>query len=208
MDARSANLPTHAMASPLLRAAKGGSQDARGQLLDLYWQFLVTVAAEQIDSKLGRKVGPSDVAQETVVRAGQHFEKFTDGSVREWEAWLRTLAQNTIADLRRRYRRKKRNIARERSINGLKSRVFLEKLSTLGKASPDQALADRETAAGILAVVHTLRESHQAILVWHFRDGLGLAEISAKLDRSEDAVRMLLNRAVSALRKKLGHADE
>lgn len=192
----------------MLRAARHGLRDARGQLLDLYWRYLLTLAAEQIDGKLRPKIGLSDAAQETLVRADQNFEKFTDGSVREWEAWLRTLALNTIADLRRRFASKKRNIRRELPLDGVDSRTFLEKLSTLNAASAHQVFEGREAAERALAAVRLLRPSHQAVILWRFRDGLSNGEIAEKLERSEDAVRMLLHRALLDLQRRLGDSHE
>lgn len=208
MGARPAALPQRSVAAALIVAAQEGSPAARGQLLDLYWRYLVALAGAQIDGQLRPKVAPSDAAQETLLRADQNFGKFTGGSVREWEAWLHTLALNTIADLRRRFRSRKRNIVRERSLDGVGSRPFLEGLSTLGLRPAADSVADREAAEHIFAAVRALRPSHQAIIVWSFRDGLGVAEIAVKLGRSEDATRMLLKRAVAALKKQLGNADE
>jgi RNA polymerase sigma-70 factor (ECF subfamily) len=199
--------PNRDAASRLLREARAGSDDARGQLLNLYSQFLTNLAAANLDPKLGAKTRLSDVVQETFVRAHKDFHAFVVGSVREWEQWLTVLALNTVTDLRRRYRRKKRDIDREQSIEELESKAFLQSLSTLRQDSPERGVAAEDQAERILRVVPQLKPSHQAVILWHFQQGLDAKQIAAKVGRTEDAVRMLIDRAVKALRKKVGKCD-
>lgn len=207
MDA-SSKAPPRDQASRLLQAARQGENDARGQLLQLYSQYLLAVATTNLGRLLRRKVRPSDVLQETLLRVDRNFASFQHGSVREWEAWLRTLALNTIADLQRRFTRQKRDVRQEIPLDGIDSRAYLNRLSTLHAKSADRAAEDDEAVARAMVLVGQLRPSHQAVILWHFRDGLTVAEIALKLDRSDDAVRMLLNRALDALQKRLRNFDE
>ena len=52
----------------LISQAQQGDSAELGRLLDLYKNYLTTLARLQIDRKLQRKVDPADVVQETFLK--------------------------------------------------------------------------------------------------------------------------------------------
>jgi len=48
-----------------------------------------------------------------------------------------------------------------------------------------------------------LKDDYQNVIIWHYLDGLPISEISQMLDRTEEATRVLLSRALKTLREKL-----
>ena len=58
-----------------------------------------------------------------------------------------------------------------------------------------------------LAVVKTalkdLSDDHQNVIIWHYLDDLPIKDVAKLLDRSEEATRVLLHRALNSLRGKL-----
>src|SRR5437867_1969708 len=73
----------------LLRNARQGQADALGQLLKTYQNYLTILATTQLDSKLRRRMNPSDLVQETLLAAHRDFQKFRGCSEREFLGWLR-----------------------------------------------------------------------------------------------------------------------
>lgn len=52
------------------------------------------------------------------------------------------------------------------------------------------------------ALVH-LKEDYQNVVLWHYLDDLSISEVSELLNRSEQATRVLLHRALKSLRQKI-----
>src|SRR5437762_13746282 len=58
-----------ANANSLISRARRGSKSSLGSLLEQYRNYLVVLAATQIEKRLQPRVSPSDVVQETMLRA-------------------------------------------------------------------------------------------------------------------------------------------
>jgi RNA polymerase sigma-70 factor (ECF subfamily) len=69
---------------------------------------------------------------------------------------------------------------------------------------PGESLAKRERATRLLAAMDTLPSEHRQMLQLRNFDGLSFADIAARMNRTEPAVRQLWVRAVRQLGKALG----
>lgn len=49
----------------------------------------------------------------------------------------------------------------------------------------------------------SLSDDYQNVVIWHYLDDLSIKEVAKLLDRSEDATRVLLHRALSSLKEHL-----
>lgn len=52
-------------------------------------------------------------------------------------------------------------------------------------------------------VIKDLNDDHQNVIIWHYLDGMSIKETAKLLDRSEEATRVLLHRALNSLRERL-----
>jgi len=73
------------------------------------------------------------------------------------------------------------------------------------QASPERALAAREEVAAVWRVVEELSPQQRGIFVLRFVEEMPLEEIGQALDLEVGTVKSHLHRAVSAVRKKIGH---
>ena len=64
----------------LLERARRGDDSALGELLELYRQYLTLLTRARIGRKVQAKIGPSDVVQETLLKAQQAFVQFRGAS--------------------------------------------------------------------------------------------------------------------------------
>ena len=97
-----------------IAAARQGSVDALGELLESYRNYLLLIANAEVDGELRPKFGASDLVQETFVRAQQGFAAFAGTTEGELQAWLRQILLNHCRNLRQTYRdTQKRDVGRE-----------------------------------------------------------------------------------------------
>ena len=102
-----------------LQAARQGSADARGELLEGCRAYLLLIANTDLASDLRAKVGASDLVQETFLAAHQDFSRFRGGSKAELLGWLRSILMGTLSEFSRRYcQTAKRKLAREVPLDG------------------------------------------------------------------------------------------
>ncbi len=75
----------------LILRARGGSDAALGELLELYRSYLHLLAEMQISRRLKTKVDASDVVQEAFLRVQAGFADFVGNSEGELVVWLRRI---------------------------------------------------------------------------------------------------------------------
>src|SRR5262245_47352104 len=87
-----------------------------GQSLERYRAYLRLLARLNLDRRLQGKLDPSDVVQETLLKAYQALHRYQWRSETELAAWLRKLLANCLIDAVRKYGAATRDVARERSL--------------------------------------------------------------------------------------------
>ena len=93
----------------------------------------------------------------------------------------------------------KRQLDRERSLDHGPLRDELP-----GDASTPSAQAARnEDLAALTAAMERLPEKYRRVIVWHHWEKLTFIEIGRRLNRSEDAARMLFGRAIDRLAREM-----
>ena len=87
-----------------LAAARRGSGEALGQLLESCRNYLLLVSNQELGTDLQAKVGGSDVVQQTFLEAKENFGKFRGQTEAELLAWLRRILLDNLANVERHYR--------------------------------------------------------------------------------------------------------
>lgn len=192
----------HSLAE-LLPLARQGREDAVGQILGLYRDYLKLLARVQIDRRLQSKVDASDVVQDTLLRAHRSFGQFAGGTEAEFTAWLRKILANCLVDFARRYRdtaRRRLDLERyidqdlddaSRSLDG----------ALVGGASPSETYAQRERAVLLANALATLPENYREAVVLRHLENLSFPEIAERMGRSVDSVKKLWMRGLAQLRR-------
>src|SRR6185312_15700837 len=84
--------------------------------LEPFRKYLKVLAELHLDRRLRGKLGPSDVVQQTLLRAYSAFGEFRGCEPEVLAAWLRRILSSTLADAVKHYERDKRDVNLERSL--------------------------------------------------------------------------------------------
>ena len=187
----------------LIAHARRAEPGALDRLLESYRNFLRLLARTGIDESLQGKADPSDLVQEALLKAHQHFDQFQGRTEAELAGWLRQILARCLADLVRKYRMAEaRQVGRERSLDDLLGNAsrLLGGLVTPNGHSPSQSAQRRELSVVLADALADLSTNHREVLVLRSLQEQGWDEVARRMDRSEGAVRMLWARALKELR--------
>jgi RNA polymerase sigma-70 factor (ECF subfamily) len=197
----------------LLSSARGGNRQSIGELLQQYRKYLLLLATTQIEKRLQPLVSPSDVVQETMLRAHRHFAQFHGQSERELLAWLRQILLTNLARFVEQYvLAAKRDVRREVSLDQMqraldKSTPPFKSLLHAEGQSPSGEAQRHEDAAVLAERLAQLPPLYREVLVLRNIQGRSFDEIAARMDRSLGATRMLWLRALDKLRAAYRRAE-
>jgi RNA polymerase sigma-70 factor, ECF subfamily len=189
----------------LIVAARQAQAGALDHLLVLYTNYLKLVARASIDAALRAKADPSDVVQETLIKAHAAFEQFQGATEAELVTWLRQILAHNIADLARRYQAGSRRVSLEVPLEEAirASADALDNFVAGEESSPSQAFQRRETAVVVADALATLSADHREVIILRSIEELDWPEIAQRIGRTPDAARVLWTRALKQLKPRL-----
>jgi RNA polymerase sigma-70 factor (ECF subfamily) len=175
-------------------------------LLEVYRNYLTLLARTGINSSLSGKADASDLVQDTLLKAFEHFQQFRGQTEGELIAWLRQILARNLADLVRRYQAADgRNVSRERSLDAVldTSSAALGNLIAGRDSTPSQAAQRRELSVVLADALAALTADHREVLLLRSIEEHDWTEIAQRMGRSPGAVRMLWTRALQELRPRI-----
>jgi RNA polymerase sigma-70 factor (ECF subfamily) len=166
--------------------------------------WLQIIADRELPARLRGRLDPSDVVQQTLLKAWQGESDFCGSTHEERLAWLRTIVKNTIRDHQRRLLgTAKRGGGRERPAADL----FAEGDPGLSvhAVAPDRSVSgvmiDAEEALALADALQQLPPDQRRVIELRHFNELSHAAIARKLNKSQPAVRMLWVRALRNLQQ-------
>jgi len=163
--------------------------DLRKTFSKIYDQYI-----DKIYRFIFLKVNSQEIAQdltsETFLRTWEKFRHGNENPIENPQAFLYQTARNLVID---HYREKG------------KVQVLSAELAPI--IDPRQNLEEEAVLRSDLDTVRIalaeLKEDYQSVIIWHYLDDLPISEVAKLLDRTEGATRVLLHRALQALRQKI-----
>lgn len=198
MDSTTAGTPAR-----LLLAARQGNEQALGELLEHFRNYLELLARLEIGRRLQTKIDTADVIQDTYLDAHRGFKSFRGSSEQEFVAWLRAIFATRLSMLLRHYLGTQgRDLRREQGleINLDQTSQLLERGLFANGNSPSQSVMRREQGVILAEALAQLPEDYREIVMLRHLEDLPFADVAERMKRSVDSVQKLWVRALARLR--------
>ena len=147
-----------------------------------YRDYLHLLARLQLDPRLRGKLDPSDVVQQTLVKAYQNREQFRGRTAGEEAGWLRRILTNTLLDAVRKYQREL-NLEQDlgRAVGDSSER--LEAWLSADQSSPSEVAARQEQLLRLAGALAQLPEDQRGAVEMHHLHGLPVEDVARTLPR-------------------------
>ena len=187
----------------LIRAAREGSREALGALLQRHRDYLLTVAREEVHEDYGAKGGASDLVQETFIDAHRDFPRFRGDSGEDLLRWLRGILKNNVVDFVRRYRTSARAVELERPLSLADRAGQADEGLPAERRSPHEQLIADEQRRRLRMAVEALPPDYRRVIQLRHIAHASWAEAAEQMGRSTDAVQKLWARALRQLHQQM-----
>ncbi len=173
--------------------------------LESFRPFLGLLARLRIGRRLRGHLDPSDLVQQTLLRAHQTASPPDGDDDGRRAAWLRRILERTLLDEVRRVTRVKRGGGAARSLAAAidESSSRLETFLAAPDLSPSQVAEGHERLIRLAQALEELSNDQRQAVELHYLKGWTLAEVGRELGRSKAAVAGLLRRGLRKLRGRL-----
>lgn len=170
--------------STLVARAQSGETAVIGELYDRYHLSIF----RYLYYRVGDQQAAEDLTSEVFLRMIRSLNGYRSQSV-AFEAWLFQIARNLAID----YYRK----MNDGNVTPLEEHHISE------RENPEQRLERRLTSELLTKALARLNEMQRDVIVLRFINGLSISQVAQALHKSEDAIKALQRRGLSALREIL-----
>ena len=186
----------------LVALAQEGDHGALDQLCRVYSERVQRMVRFRMGRELRGKLESMDLVQDAFVAAVKGLDKFEYRNEGDFLRWMAKIAENRIRDHMKHLHADKRDIRREV--------VLDERVPSAGDGparvpepirmtTPSVIMGVSEELDRLENAMNLLKPEHRDVIVLTQIEGLSHKEIGDRLNKSPDAVRMLLARAMAAL---------
>ncbi|MBT4277222.1 RNA polymerase sigma factor [Candidatus Falkowbacteria bacterium] len=170
----------------LITKIKAGDKEAFGEFYDLY----VDKIYRFIYFKVSRVQEAEDLTSEVFLRVWQYAR---DGvEIENIKAFLYRVSRNAVIDFyRKNYGKETVDLEDHNIIDNLKADNLIEKIDTKAQVKE------------IIEKLDSIKEEYKEVILLRFVEEYSTKEIAEVMGRSKGATRVLLHRAMEALRSKV-----
>lgn len=192
----------------LLDRANLGDDSAVEKLLKRHRERLRLMVVVRLDPRLASRIDPSDVVQESLLKASNRLSDYLQTRPMPFYPWLRQIAWEQLVDLHAHHiRAEKRSIEKEAEQQLILSNRSVGQLIDHFAASdgePYRQLVKKEIRQRVRFALDALKPADREILVMRFLEQLSVRDIAAVLQLAEGTVRMRQLRSLERIRGILG----
>jgi RNA polymerase sigma-70 factor (ECF subfamily) len=167
--------------------------------------YLLMLARLQFDDLLQAKLDESDIVQQTLLEAHHSLATFRGQSHCEMAAWLRQILARNLADEIKRFRRGKRDVRMEQSLQVVlnESTIRVQRWLSTDDQSPSEYAIVNEQLLLLATALLQLPEDQRKAVEMRMIQGLSFAEVANRLGRNEVAAASLFRRGIKKLREMI-----
>ena len=193
----------------LLLKAKDGCQTSLERMLMVCCGRLQRYIQPRVPSVLNGIANSDDIMQLTFTQAFLKISSFEGETEPSFFKWLKVIADRQIQDSVKSKLRKKRGGERKQvSVSQTDSALNLLDILVADQSTASRKLSRKEAQNALHICISELPEDYREILRLRYFDGLSIAEVAEATDRSEGAIRGILDRARAKLRDGMGRASQ
>jgi RNA polymerase sigma-70 factor, ECF subfamily len=180
------------------------SRDTFVKAIESLHSYLLLIARRELARELWPKASPSDLVQETLLRAHRDLASFRGQGEAELKAWVCSIFAHCILEFRRRFDRLGRDITREEEPCGAWPRFDSEhSCRRLPEPTSSEAIR-RERTWMLQEALGRLPEEDRLLVDWRQTEGCTFEDMGGRLGCSPSAARRAWLRALERLRSELG----
>lgn len=194
--------PDSSATQHLLSEAASGDRGAFDELFARHQRLLKRFIERRFDRRLRARIDPSDVVQDTQLRAFRKLDDYLRRRPMPFKLWLQKTAYERLHKARLRHlRAARRSVDRELPLAERSSRVLARHV--LSEMGPSERLSRHEVIRLVAETIAALGEIDREILMMRSFEGLSYDEIGCILEIESAAARKRYGRALLRLRKSL-----
>ena len=175
--------------------------------LEDYREYLRLLAGHQLHPRLRGQLDPSDIVQQTLLKAHEKHDQFRGSTDQELRGWLRAILARSLIDAARGHRRRRGDAVRSLEAALDESSARLEALLVADQSSPSQRAVKAEQLVDLATCLRSLPDDQRTALELRYLHGLSVAAVAEQMGRPPVSVTGLLYRGTRALRALLNQAD-
>ena len=184
----------------LLDQAKSGSSEALNRIYERCAGRLLAFIRLRLGRDLRSRLESRDILQATLLKSLEHVSDLKAQETRSVMAWLARIAEHEIRDCADFHHRQRRDAARETPLDDDAP------LPALTRSALSRVILDEE-ATRLEQAIDSLSPAHREVILLRKFEELSFSEIAQRLGKTEDACRMLLARAMTALTLKMSEIN-
>lgn len=177
----------------LVHRAQSGDRAAFEELVDRHRARLNAFVRSRLGEHLRHKVEVEDICQETILRSLRSLKEFSCESEDSFFRWIAGIAANVFHELARRDRRE--------PLDSSPFDVFS------GSPSPSKVLRREERLDRLQEALDKLKPEYRQVILLVRIEKLSFSETARRMNRSQEAVRSLLWRALRSLKEAFGDTE-
>ena len=201
--------PDPASTQVLLRRVQDGDKRALNELCNRYIMRVLAAVRARLGAKLRQKVESWDIVQEAMLASLKNVAALDQEREGAFLNWLSKIVENRIRDQIDHFRAGKRDHRREvaQGSRAADSSNPLDIPDKNGLPSPSQILILNEDLARLEKAMDRLPKKSRELIIAVKIEGQSYQEVAGALGKLPDAVRMQVNRAMTALTKAFQELD-
>ena len=188
----------------LVILAKEGDESARNQLCGVYVERVRRIVRLRMGGELRSKLESMDIVQDSLMSALQDLKDFNYSNEGDFLRWLSKIAENQIRGNLDQLHAAKRDMRKEVALEQRSTHTHDpggQALYPVSQTTPSLIFSRREDLDRLEHAMDLLKPAHRQVIILARIEGLAHKDIAARMDKSPDAVGMLLSRALLALTK-------